>query len=110
MTVKDQRQIRLLEAAALVRDLHLNRVAEAQRALSLNRARDAALDPAPVDCADPAVQSAALQHRVWAEGRRRALAPIIAAQEQAVVERRGVAARAFARYAVIEQMFIKSGR
>lgn len=106
MTSRDPRHQRLLDAALLVRDLRLGDAAAARRVLAASRMHDAALEASPITSTDPAVQAAAQQHRLWAEGRRRALAPIIAAQEQVMAQRRVEAARAMARWKVLERLFV----
>ena len=101
----DPRQTRLLEAAALARDMRLLRIAAARAALVTSLARRDALDPFPTDSDDPAIQAADLRHLLWAEGRRRALGPVIATQEAALHQRRSEAARAVARCQVLENLF-----
>ncbi|NBE07378.1 hypothetical protein [Paragemmobacter ruber] len=107
MEIMTIRNHRLLQAAALVRDFRLGQVAQAHRALLLSRTRAAALAPEPVSGADPALHAAALQHQIWAEGRRRTLESIMAYQEQVLSNERDLAARAIARQRVIERLFMK---
>jgi hypothetical protein len=104
MTRPDTRHIRLIEAAALVRDMRLSRVSATRVALSASLAHRDALDPFPIGSDDPALQAADLRHRLWAEGRRRALAPVIAAQEALLQQQRREAARAVARCQVLDQL------
>jgi hypothetical protein len=107
MTRPDARHARLIEAASLAREMRLFHVAAARTALAASLAQRDALDPPPTDSDDPAMQAADLRHRLWAEGRRRALGPVIAAQEAALLQRRTEAARAVARCQVLDHLFRK---
>lgn len=105
MTPRDPRFHRLTEAAALLRDMRLSHVAAARTALSTSLSRRDALDPPLTDSEDPAVQTADLRHRLWAESRRRALSDVIAAQEAALHQRRAEASLAVARCQVLDRLF-----
>ena len=103
----DPRNLRLIEAAALCRDVRLSEVSAARAALRASLACRDKLDPPSTDNADPAHQAADLRHRLWAEGRYRALGPVIAAQEANLNELRGEAARAIARCQILDRLFRK---
>jgi hypothetical protein len=97
----DDRLLRLIEAALLHRDVQLSRVAATGAALAATRSRHAALEPAPVESADPALHMAALRHDIWAEQCRSALLLALHRQEAQLVRQRAEAARALARYEVL---------
>lgn len=107
MPASDPRLRRLAALAAMQRDLHLSRLAAAQAALDTSHQQHQGLEPPPCSDPDPSIQIADLHHRIWVEGRRRALAAQIAVQQARRDELRRIAAVATGRHSVIESMFGK---
>lgn len=100
----DQRLMRLAAAAALHRDAHVLRVSALARALDEQKARHAALEPPVAEGGDPALKAAEFRHRIWAEARQARLGTLIQQGEAALARERAEAARALARYEILEKM------
>ena len=103
----DARMTRLLEAAALHRDLHLARIASIGAAIAATRAAQAAIERDPVVEPDPALHAAALRHDIWAAQRRTLLRQTLERQQADLARQRVEAARALARHETLQTLLRK---
>lgn len=101
---RDPRMKRLLQAAALLRDHKAARMAAARAARVENMARLAGLDPVPLDSADAELHRVAQRHSTWAELHRHRLRQDIARQDAALRDLHLDAARAEARFRVLQRV------
>ena len=99
----DPRMKRLLQAAALLRDHSASRMVAAKVARAESLARLNSLDPAPLDSADAELHRVAQRHSVWAELHRHGLQQDIARQDAALRDLHLGAARAQARWHVLQR-------
>jgi len=98
---------RLIEAAALHREVGLSQVAARASALAATRAQHASLEPKPVEGVEPALHVADFRHQIWAERRRALIVKVMQRQEAELQQARAAASVSLARHETLKTVMKK---